>query len=309
MQMGRYLLTFLAAAFLAMVPLTAQAQGDEEGLILRIDGDITNLPGETVGTVIVISGDALVEGTITDSLVVVDGTATIRGTVEGDITVISGDLVLESDSRVETVNLIRSDLERASGATVNGDIHERENLFFRGAWAVFTALAWVGLTVGVILAGLVFAAVGGRQLTTAARNLTEEVANSILAAVILWIGLPLAAGLIMLTLIGIPFGLGMLLVVLPALFLLGYITTGTLLGGAITGFFRKEQPGDHPYLAVFLGLLILQLVLIIPVLGWLVVMVAGLWGSGGLALVAYRAARGRTATPPGVPRERVGQPS
>jgi hypothetical protein len=50
-------------------------------------------------------------------------------------------------------------------------------------------------------------------------------------------------------------------------------------------------------------LLILQLVLIIPVLGWLVVMVAGLWGAGGLALVAYRAARGRTATPPGVPRE------
>jgi hypothetical protein len=303
MQMGRYLLTFLAAAFLAMVPLTAHAQGDDEGLILRIDGDMANLPGETVGTVIVISGDALVEGTITDSLVVVDGTATIRGTVEGDITVISGDLVLESGSTVDTVNLFRSDLERASGATVNGDIDERENFLPLGAGVIFTALAWVGLTVAVILAGLVFAAVGGRQLTTAARNLTEEVANSILAAVILWIGLPLAAGLIMLTLIGIPFGLGMLLVVLPALFLLGFITTGTLLGGAITGFFHKEQPGDHPYLAVFLGLIILQLVLIIPVLGWLVVMVAGLWGAGGLALVAYRAARGRTATPPGVPRE------
>jgi hypothetical protein len=303
--MKRYLATFLAAVLFAMVPLTVHAQGDDEGLILRIDGDITNLPGETVGSVIVISGDALVEGTITDSLVVIDGTATIRGTVEGDTTVISGDLVLESGSTVETVNLYRSDLERASDATVNGDIHERENFFSVGAGVIFTALAWVGLTVAVILAGLVFAAVGGRQLTTAARNLTEEVANSILAAAIVWIAVPVAAALIMLTLVGIPFGRGVLIVVLPALFLLGYITTGTLLGGVITGFFRKEQPGDHPYLAVFLGLLILQLVLIIPLLGWLVAMVAGLWGAGGLALVAYRAARGRTAVPSGLASERA----
>jgi hypothetical protein len=303
--MRRYLLTFLAVVLLAMLPATAHAQGDDEGLILRIDGDITIASSETVGSAIVVNGDALVEGTITDSLIVIDGTATIGGTVEGDITVISGDLVLDSDSTVEMVNLIRSDLHRASGATVNGDIHERENFLFRGAWAVFTALAWVGLTVAVTLAGLVFAAVGGRQLTTAARNLTTEVANSILAAVIVWIGVPLAAGLIIITLVGIPFGLGILLFALPALFFLGYITTATLLGGAITGFFRKEQPGDHPYLAVFLGLIILQLVLIIPVLGWLVVMVAGLWGAGGLALVAYRAARGRTATPPGIPSERA----
>jgi hypothetical protein len=272
---------------------------------LRIDGDVTNLPGETVGSVIVISGDALIEGTITESLVVIDGTATIRGTVEGDVTVISGDLVLENGSTVDTVNLIRSDLERASGATVDGDIHEREDFFFPGAWAVFTVLAWLGLTVAVILAGLVFAAVGGRQLITAARNLTEEAANSILAAVILWIGVPLAAGLIIFTLIGIPFGLGIFIFVLPGLFFLGYITTATLLGGAITGFFRKQPPGEHPYLAVSLGVLILQLVLIIPVLGWLIVTVAGLWGAGGLALVAYRAARGHTATPAGIPIERV----
>jgi hypothetical protein len=303
--MRRYLLTFLAAAFLAMVPPTAHAQDDDDGLILRIDGHITNMPGETVGSVIVISGDALVEGTIRDSLVVVDGTATIRGRVEGDITVISGDLVLESSSTVETVNLYRSDLERTSGATVNGDIHERDNFFSLGAGVILTALAWVGLTIAVILAGLVFAAVGGRQLTTAARNLTEEPANSILAAVIIWIGVPLAAGLIMFTLVGIPFGLSIFIFALPTLFFLGYITTATLLGGAITGFARKEQPGDHPYMGVFLGLLILELVLIIPVLGWLVAMVAGLWGAGGLALVAYRAAGGRTATPSGVPSEQA----
>jgi hypothetical protein len=303
--MRSYLLTCLAAALVALVPLTAHAQGDDEGLVLRIDGNVSNASGETVGTVIVITGDALVEGTITDSLVVVDGTATIRGTVEGDITVISGDLVLESGSTVETVNLYRSDLEQASGATVNGDIHERENFLSVAEGVAVTALAWAGLTVAVILAGLVFAAVGGRQLLSAATNLKDEVASSILTAVAVWIGVPLAAALIMITLVGIPFGLGIFIFVLPALFLLGYITTATLLGGAISGLFRREQSADHPYLAASLGVLILQLVLIIPVLGWLVVMLAGLWGAGGLALVAYRAARGRTVEPPGLVHEQA----
>jgi hypothetical protein len=41
-----------------MVPLTAHAQDDDESLMLRIYGDTTNLPGETIGTVIVTVGDS-----------------------------------------------------------------------------------------------------------------------------------------------------------------------------------------------------------------------------------------------------------
>jgi cytoskeletal protein CcmA (bactofilin family) len=276
----------------ALGPTVAHAQGDDDSFILRVNGDVEVATGETVGTVIVVDGNVTVDGTISDSLVVIDGTAAVNGRVEGDITVISGDLDLRSGSTVNNVHLIRSDLLQADGATITGDVNERENVFFRGAWAVFSILAWFAFTIAVVVAGLVFAAVGGRQLRTASLSLTEEPGNSILASVILWVAVPLAAGLIIATLVGIPLGIGVLLFLLPAMWFLGYIAAGTRLGMMIAG-----RDAEHPYAAAAAGLLILQLLLIIPVLGALVVGVAGLWGAGAVALVAWRAARGTPAAP------------
>jgi hypothetical protein len=212
--------------------------------------------------------------------------------VEGDITVVSGDLDLRSGATVNNVHLIRSDLQQSDGATITGDLNERENFFFRGAWAVFSILLWLAMTIAVVAAGLLFAAVGGRQLRTASLSLTEDPGNSILAAIVLWVGVPLIAGLIIATLVGIPLGLGVLLFLLPAMWLLGYIAAGTRLGMLIVG-----QGAEHPYAAAAIGLLILQLVAIVPFFGWVVVGLAGLWGAGGIALVAWRAARGTPATP------------
>jgi cytoskeletal protein CcmA (bactofilin family) len=276
----------------ALGPTVAHAQGDDDSFILRVNGDVEVATGETVGTVIVVDGNVTVDGTISDSLVVIDGTAAVNGRVEGDITVISGDLDLRSGSTVNNVHLIRSDLLQADGATITGEVNERENFFFRGAWAVFSILAWLAFTIAVVVAGLVFAAVGGRQLRTASLSLTEEPGNSILASVILWVAVPLAAGLIIATLVGIPLGIGVLLFLLPAMWFLGYIAAGTRLGMMIAG-----RDAEHPYAAAAAGLLILQLLLIIPVLGALVVGVAGLWGAGAVALVAWRAARGTPAAP------------
>jgi hypothetical protein len=290
--MKRYIIGLVAGVFLAAIPIAVQAQErDDEGLILRIDGDVIVESSETVGAVVVINGNATIEGTVTDSVLIIDGTATVSGTIEGDIVVISGDLVLENGSTVNDVNLIRSDLTRASGANVTGDITERENLFFRGAWAVFSLLIWAAATFGLILGALLFAAIGGRQLSGAANALTSEVPGSVLAAVVIWIGVPILAGLIMLTLIGIPFGIVVLVAVLPALFVLGYIVAGTRLGMVFTGWVSRE-PGAHPYLAAFLGVLVFQLLLLVPFVGWLVATLAGFYGAGGLGLVAWRAFRG-----------------
>jgi hypothetical protein len=81
---------------------------------------------------------------------------------------------------------------------------------------------------------------------------------------------------------------------LPALAILGYITAGTMLGTLITSGLGRA-PGNHPYLAAFLGVLLLQIVVVIPFVGWMVATLSGLWGAGAIGLVAYNAARGRTA--------------
>ena len=50
--------------------------------------------------------------------------------------------------------------------------------------AVFSVLVWLGMTIVLVVAGLLFAAIGGRQLSGAADLLTSDATFSILAAVV-----------------------------------------------------------------------------------------------------------------------------
>jgi len=142
-----------------------------------------------------------------------------------------------------------------------------------------------------VIAGLVFAAIGGRQLSRAATVLTGELAYSILGAVATWIALPVLGVFALITVIGIPAGLALLLAVLPLLWLLGYATAGTRLGAALLSLGGGARPVDHPYAATALGVIVLQIVLLVPIVGWAVAFLAGIWGSGALAVAGWRAWR------------------
>jgi hypothetical protein len=292
----------LITVALALLPSTTRAQDPdaEGGLLLRLNGDIRIPAGESSDTVIVINGDAIVDGTVTGGLVVINGDATVNGSVDEEVVVINGSVTLGDTARVGgDVSLVRSDLTRAPGAVVEGTVAERSEFGFGRAGAVFSFLVWLGFTIVVLLAGLLFAAVGGRQLTGAAALLTSSVGGTLLGALLVWVGIPILAVLAFVTLVGIPLGFALLLFLLPALWLLGYLVAGARLGTWLLDLMHRPVAADHPYLAVLLGLVVLQLVLWIPVLGGLIWVLAGVLGAGALALLAWHAWQGRGATTPG----------
>ncbi len=296
--MKRLLLLALCALF-ALLPASAFAQadgsGDNNGFVLRVNGPLRVASTDRVDTAVVISDDALIQGTVENNLVVIDGDAVVTGTVEGDVVMINGDLFLRAGSRVEgDVRLIDGDLTRAPTATVVGDVNEGWRL---GWWSwAFPIFFWFGATVAVVLSALIFAAVGGRQLSDAGDLLTRQPGWSILTAVLTWVGIPLVAVLVIITVIGIPFGIGMLVFLLPALLFLGYLVTGTRVGALIIRRGAAEE--GRPYLAAVVGMLVFQLLALVPVLGFLLALLAALWGSGGLVLLAWRGATGRPGAPP-----------
>ena len=296
----------LLAFVLVMWPGSAAAQGpvgDDEGAVIQVNSDAVVGADEVIDNLIVISADAVVEGTVTGTVLVIDGNATISGSVEDDVTVISGDIELMDGASVNNVHSIRGDLMQAPGATVTGDIEENDFSGFWTALGVFSVVLWIGMTVALIVAGIVFALIGGRQLGAAARLMTGEAVNSILATVVLWIGLPILAGIIIITIIGAPLGLGILIFLMPALAFLGYLVAATRLGSAITGALKQPEAG-RPILAVVLGVILLQIILLIPILGAIIALLAAIWGAGSLVYVAFRAAGGRDITPaPEQPRE------
>ena len=299
--MLRRLALLVFALALALPPAVAFADDNgDRGFVLRTNGPFTLDAGESAGTVIVVRGDAFIGGTIDHSLIVVDGSAVVGGVVKGNVVVVRGDLTLESGSHVNRVTIINGKVTREAGATVDQGINQRGFRLNFLSVAFFWFL-WFSMTVAVVLAGLLFAAVGGRQLSTSAEVMTREAALSILGAVVVWIGLPIVAVLAFVTVVGIPFGLALLLLALPALWFLGYLVAGAKLGDALLRAAGRSVPADHPYLAALVGLALMQLVVLLPVVGWALAVLAGLWGSGALAVMAFRAWRGQGGEPATAP--------
>jgi hypothetical protein len=89
------------------------------------------------------------------------------------------------------------------------------------------------------------------------------------------------------TIVGIPFGLGVLVLVMPALFIAGYIVTGIAIGDALVGRMSPGVTRERPYLAAFIGLAAVGVVSIVPPIGGLVSFV----GFGAVILLMWRVAR------------------
>lgn len=294
-RLALLLVALLAALVLPATVLAADAD-EGDGFIFKVDGMVTIDASEHVDSVILINGNAVVDGIVDNTLWVVNGNATINGRVDGDVMVFNGVLTLNPSATVKNVSVVRGDLNRAPGATVTGEIHER-SAFVSFGWgsAVFSFVFWFGTTLPLIGIGLLFAAIAGRQLTNGGALLADRPGASVVAAVLLWMGIPLLATLAILTLIGIPLGI-LALLALPVLWVAGYVVAATRLGLALVRRTRFEINPDHPYLAAAAGVLVFQLIGLVPFIGGLVVGVAGLVGSGALATLTFDARRARKAT-------------
>lgn len=295
----------------AMWPALAWAQQpteDTDGLSMRIGGDYTLPAGQNVEVVIVIEGDALIEGTITDTLLIINGTATVRGTVEEDVVVIRGDLIVESTGTVNDVSLIRSDITEQPGATILGDVEKTNWWFSPGFGYLVGFLFYLAFTVFVIAAGLLFAAVGGKQLSLAAASMGQQTGRTILMGILAAIVLPIIAVAFLFTIVGIPIGIGILVFLVPVLWFLGYIVAGTWFGMLILGRQSRAGEGYHPYGEAALGLAILQAIGLIPGLWFVVFVLLGTWGTGAVVNMALSAARTRRR-PGGEGGERTEEPA
>jgi hypothetical protein len=286
------LLVVMVALLAALIPVVVLAQDTsqgEEGLLFRVNGPVTIGSQETIDNVIVINDNVTVAGTITGTLVVINGDAIITGQVLEEVTVFRGTLDLASSATVDNVSVIRGDFVRADGATVTGSITEGDFQISPWDWGIFWAFLWVGGTLVVLTAGVIFAGIGGRQLKRAGDTLRQAPGPMVLGVVAAWFLLPILMFMALFTVIGVPLSIAYFLFVLPIVWFAGYLVAGTQLGRMIL---RSRYDEAHPYLPAMLGLLILQLVGIVPVFGGLIAFLAGVAGSGALLVLAWRAWKG-----------------
>ena len=81
--------------------------------------------------------------------------------------------------------------------------------------------------------------------------------------------------------LGFVLGFLILLVVVPALTFVGYFVSALALGRALLGVPERRAPSIYTNIAA--GVLVLQLLALIPVVGALIVVLAGQLGAGAFA--------------------------
>ena len=236
------LLAVLALALgLTGSALAADGELPHTGRVVFVaGGDIEVGADEQADAVIVIDGDARIAGTV-NSLVVVDGTATVTGaTIEG-IAIINGSLELEAGTTVlGDIGQLNSEVVQAEGVEIGGTIDDLTgNVALFGAFIGFAALAiWIGVGIATLVVGLLMAGLAARQTRSATSLIRREPGKTFLVGLLAVIVPPVLAVLVMITIVGIPAGLALLILVWPLLAFIGYIVAAIWLGEWLLG--RRE---------------------------------------------------------------------
>jgi hypothetical protein len=280
-----------AALLAALVAPQAAAAADPQDQIV-ISGDVNVPRGQTVGDVVVVDGLITVAGRVDGDLVAVSGPVRVAGTVDGSITAVSDRVTLLPGARV-TGDLLYGD-ERpvvAPSATVAGKVSDEGWSDLGGfPWGFIGALAW-WLAVSVSTLAFGFAALGlaPRAADALVATARERLGLSVAVGAGLFIALPIVAVIALVSLVGVPLGLGLLLALIP-LAGLAYVTTAYLIGR------RLLKPATSSFVAFLAGWGVLRALALVPVVGilaWLAAVVTGL----GVLLVALWQSRGTEIRP------------
>jgi hypothetical protein len=281
----RLLLTLSLGLVLA-TPAAALAQdGDERDDFVVLTGRAEVREGETVDNVVVFDGEATVDGTVNGHVVAFNGPVTIGGTVAEDVISFNGLVTVRSGAQVGGDLVSRQTPVVEEGATVEGETRANPGELFRQPLPFFGYIAaWLAVSVSVLILGLLILWVAPRGADAVTTVWTTATGPSVGWGLILLVGLPLLAVLLLITLVGIPFGVGLLLA------LLLIYSVGYAVGALVVGRWIVKPPRSR--MAAFLvGFGILRLLALIPFVAGLVGAAAAVIGLGALAVAVWRARR------------------
>jgi hypothetical protein len=284
-------LLFLVPAALAAEPMPQTGR-----VVISTQGDITIPAGEQADVVLVINGTATIAGEV-NTVVAVDGAANLTG------------------ARVETVIAVRSPVTLGDGAVVQGDVMTLDSLVQQSGdarvlgeisdmqaslislgavLAPALILLWIGFGLAVVVAGLLLAGIAGRQVRAAEGLISHEPGMTLVAGILGLVVFPIVAFLLIVTVVGAPLGVGILIALWPLIAFAGYLVAGIWIGDWVLHRMQPTVVRERPLLAAVIGILVLQALALVPVLG-IVAMIASLFGFGAVLLLAWRTLRSGTA--------------
>jgi cytoskeletal protein CcmA (bactofilin family) len=286
----------LLCALLALLLMAGSAAAATDHVV--ITGGAIVPAGQTAGDVIVVDGGVRIDGRVTGDVVSVSGPVRVSGRVDGDVIAVSDRAFLGPTARVG--GDLRYGDERpviAPGARVAGQVSKEDWADAGSGWGWVSVFAWwLAVSVSTLIVGALLVWLAPGALYAAERAVREHLGATIGGGVAIAIGVPLLAILALVTLVGIPFGIALLLAAIPVL-VVAYAT-----GAWIAGRRVLRSRSTSPWAALLAGWGILRLLALIPVAGGLAGLAATVLGLGAMTVALWRARRtGATPARPEAP--------
>ncbi|RZN50414.1 hypothetical protein EF808_00065 [archaeon] len=265
------------------------------GDVVATGGSVT-INGDVMGDVLVFSGRLNVNGTVAGKVIAIGGDITIRGNVR-KVYVIGGTVELETSAHVDTDayiiggavtnhGVIIDKLSVIAGSLENngrvGRVEEKEfswpDTGIPGFIKNVARLFHVLFVIGLFIVGLFLFTTFGDKFTAIEREVrTSPIINTIVGFVLI-IATAILCTLLMVTIIGIPLGLLIGLLAFIAL-LISTLFVSLALGRTIATTFKLEA---RDLVLFIVGFVILNVLFVVPYLGFVVRIVAVSLGFGAL---------------------------
>lgn len=308
--MGRIAAVFLTCLAFAGAAAASDASirlGGEIDVTEPVDGSLHAAGGRIEihaavdGDVNVAGGKILVKAPVQGDVHAAGGQVTIDAPVSGDVAVAAGTLELGPAARIAgKVTFRGGELRRDPAAEVAGAIEHTSGRKHRHAGMdAFHGYArgWLWTAGLLVLAALIAAALPGPSQRMAS-ELRERPWLTTLVGLTALGAIPVAAVLLMVTIIGIPLGL-LAIVLYAALLLVGYVWLAVVMGGLLLDRVKPDTAALTAWRAgaAVLAMLVLALLARLPYVGGFIVLVALMVGVGMIVAVLMRQRASTPAAP------------
>ena len=273
----------LATPVLARGPLNDDA--DEQ---IVLSGGVNVEAGERVGDVFVFHGSATIAGEVRGSVTVFDGPVSVSGSVSDDVTAFHGRVTVESTATINGDVRSEQPASVADGAEIGGEV---TRLHLAPALLWIRIGFWLAYAISVLALGLLLILLVPRALDAAAQVAWARVWPSIGWGLVLFFGLPAVGVLILITIVGAPLGVAVLLALLLV------YTLGHTLGAWALGR-RLLKPPRGRVASFVVGWAIVEAFALIPFVGGVVWIATTVFGLGALTLAWWRSRKGASVPVP-----------
>jgi cytoskeletal protein CcmA (bactofilin family) len=276
----------LVAGPAAAAPAPTQTSDGNDDAQVVVTGKVIVARDERVGDVVILNGDAIINGRVDGSVFAANGDVIVRGSVKDDVHAFNGRVIVDGGARVGGDVTSREKARISPAATVGGDVKSVNRRFSLGwAGAVAAIVLWLAIVLSTLVLGLLLLLIAPRAADAFADAGRTAVGASIGLGIAASVGLPILGLALLASVIGLPLGT-VLLLALGFLYTLGYVASAYFLGRIIL------RPPRNRFLAYVVGWGVLSVAGLIPILNVITFLAATVYGVGMIVVATFRARKG-----------------